>query len=40
MESRRMVVMNLSAEQQWGHKGTDLSTWAGGGRRAWSEWRE
>ena len=39
MESRKMVLMKLSAGQQWGPKQrTDL--WARRGSRGWNELRE
>ena len=42
MESRKMVLMNLSAGQQWRCRHTEQTCEHGsaGGRRRWDEWRE
>ena len=43
MESRKIVLMNLFAGQQWRHRDRQKTYgdgWQGGGKRGWAEWRK
>ena len=40
MESRKMVLMNLFAGQQWRHRGREQTGGHGGGRKRWGKLRE
>ena len=40
MESRKMILMNLFAGQQWRHRHREQTSGHRGGRRGWDEWRE
>ena len=40
MESKKMVLMNLFAEQQWRHRHREQSCGYSGGRRGWDKLRE
>ena len=40
MESRKMVLMNLFAGQQWKHRYREQASGYRGGRRGWDELRE
>ena len=40
MESRKMVLMNLSSGQQWRDRHREQTCGHGVGGRGWNEWRE
>ena len=40
MESRKVVLMNLFAGQQWRRRHRKQTYGHSGGRREWGEWRE